>query len=78
VYYVYVLKSKKDNLLYIGQTNNLQNRLKRHMSGHVESTRYRRPLNLVYFEELTNRSEAMRREKFLKSGEGHKFLREKM
>ncbi|MEK6570515.1 MAG: GIY-YIG nuclease family protein, partial [Bacteroidota bacterium] len=51
-FYVYVLRSLKDGKLYIGQTNNLQERLLRHNHGRVKSTKGRRPLQLIYFEVL--------------------------
>ena len=75
---VYVLKSGNDGNYYIGHTNNLANRLLRHNNGYVKSTRNRRPLTLVYEELFKTRSEAMKREKFLKSGEGHTFLRDNL
>ena len=78
MYFVYVLRSEKDNILYIGQTNNLYNRLQRPRSGYVCSTRNRRPLKLIYFKEVAKRGEAMRREKYLKSGEGHIFLQDRL
>ena len=78
MYYVYVLKSENDGNLYIGQTNNLENRVYRHNAGYIISTKKRRPLVLVYYEEFANRRQSMRREKFLKSGEGHKYLRSKL
>ncbi|MFH1012839.1 MAG: GIY-YIG nuclease family protein [Candidatus Peregrinibacteria bacterium] len=70
MYCVYILKSEKDDRLYIGQTKNLEDRLKRHNQGRVESTRKRRPLKLVYKETFENRAEAMRREVYLKSLKG--------
>ncbi|HBI25225.1 TPA: excinuclease ABC subunit C [Candidatus Wolfebacteria bacterium] len=44
MYYVYILKSEKDNGMYVGKTNNLQRRLEEHKGGHVSSTKSRRPL----------------------------------
>jgi putative endonuclease len=72
--YVYVLKSKKDLKRYIGLTNNLQIRVSFHNDGKVESTKNRRPFELIYYEEIEDRTEAARREKFLKSGKGREFL----
>ena len=74
MYYVYVLYSEKDAQFYIGQTKNLSERIRRHQSGYVQSTRNRRPIRVVYSEKYEHRYEAMRREKFLKSGEGHKYI----
>jgi putative endonuclease len=70
LFFVYILKSTKDNKFYIGQTNNLENRLLRHNSGKVTATRNRRPFILVYKEEYASRAEAMQREKYLKSLKG--------
>ena len=72
---VYVLKSRKDNKRYIGLTNNLDQRLLEHNKGKVRSTKFRLPLELIYFEEIENRSDGAQREKFLKSGKGREFLK---
>jgi putative endonuclease len=78
MYYVYVLISAKDGQFYIGQTNDINKRIIKHQKGYVRSTRDRRPLKLVHIEKFTDRAQAMRREKFLKSGEGHTFLNFKL
>jgi len=66
MYYLYLLKSKKDKRLYIGFTNNLKRRLKQHNRGEVISTKGRRPLELVYYEAYSSKKDAMKREKNLK------------
>jgi hypothetical protein len=43
MYFVYILKSKKDNNLYIGSTNNIKKRMKEHNGGKVFSTKPRIP-----------------------------------
>jgi len=53
MYYVYVLKSKKDGQFYVGYTADLRKRLDLHNKGKVESTRYRRPFELVYYEAVS-------------------------
>jgi putative endonuclease len=45
MYYVYVLKSELDKKLYVGYTENLQRRLKRHQDGEVISTKPRSHLD---------------------------------
>ena len=70
MFYIYVLKSQKDNGFYIGQTNNLENRLKRHNAKQVRSTKSRAPLEIIYSEKFMTRAEAMQREKYLKSLKG--------
>lgn len=71
MFYVYILKSKKDNKNYIGSTNDLKNRMKLHNDGKVFSTRLRRPLMLIYYEAYLAESDARRREQRLKNfGQG--------
>ena len=69
-YYIYILRSLKDGKLYTGHTSDLVERLLRHNEGRVKSTKNRRPLELIYFEEHDSRSSAMKRESYLKSPEG--------
>lgn len=57
-YYVYVLRSEADKLLYTGYTSNLKERLKTHYDGKVPSTKRRRPLELIYFEGCINQEDA--------------------
>lgn len=66
MYYVYILKSKKDNNFYIGSTNDLKRRLCEHNSGLVFSTKSRKPLGLIYYEAYCAEGDARKREKNLK------------
>ena len=66
-HYVYLLKSKKDLLFYIGQTDNVVKRFKAHNKGRVSSTRNRIPFLLVGYEIVNSRKEALLREKELKN-----------
>lgn len=68
MFFVYVLLSKKDRNIYIGQTENIEKRLKCPNSGKVTSTKYRRPLELLYFEKFETRKEALINEKKFKKG----------
>lgn len=70
-YFVYVLRSLKDQKLYIGQSNNLEDRLKRHNEGRVTATKSRLPLSLMYSEEYKTRTEAVKRERYLKGLKGN-------
>lgn len=74
MYFVYVLKSDKDEKLYVGLSKNLQARVRAHNYGKVRATRSRRPLRLVYFEEAADLSAARRKEKYFKSGFGRKYI----
>jgi len=73
-YTVYIIKSSKDNKRYIGCTKNILRRLDEHNNGLVKSTRNRRPLELIYTEGFENKSDAIARERFFKSGKGREFL----
>ncbi|MEI6494459.1 MAG: GIY-YIG nuclease family protein [bacterium] len=66
MFYVYVLKSKKDDNLYFGSTNDLRRRLSEHNTGKVPSTKPRRPFELRYYEAYTKESDARHREASLK------------
>ncbi|MFH1821767.1 MAG: GIY-YIG nuclease family protein [Methanobacteriota archaeon] len=66
-YYVYILRSLKDDNFYTGHTSDLKGRLARHNRGEVRSTKARRPFVMIYWEPLRSRSEAMKRERKIKS-----------
>lgn len=66
MFYIYILKSEKDQDLYIGFTNDLKKRTEEHNNGFVPSTKSRRPLALVYCEGYKSEKEARRREENLK------------
>ena len=71
MFYMYVLKSKKDNKCYIKSTNNLKARFALHNKGKVFSTKFRLPLELVYYEAFRSERDARLREKGLKNyGQG--------
>ena len=73
-FYVYVLKSINHKRLYTGYTENLENRIKNHNAGRVKSSKAYCPYELVHKECYNSRTEARKRELFLKSGQGRKFL----
>lgn len=66
MFYVYVLKSKKDENMYIGSTNDLKERLVMHNAGKIYSTRLRKPFDLIYYEAYKAEKDARRREHNLK------------
>ena len=75
MYYVYILKSKKNSKRYTGCTSKYPTvRLKEHNSGTDNWTRQNGPFKLVYSETFESKREALRREKFLKTGVGRRFL----
>ena len=66
MFYTYVLKSKKDKKLYIGYTGDFKKRLQEHNSGANKSTKFRRPLELIYYEAYKSEKDAKKREENLK------------
>lgn len=77
MYYVYILRMNNGQL-YTGYSSNLKRRIGEHDQGKVKSTRNRRPLELVHYEAYKVKSDALRREHFLKSTEGKKMLRKQI
>lgn len=73
--YIYVLRSKKDNNFYTGSTNDLKKRLEQHNNGNIQSTKYRRPLYLIYYEACLNDHDARIREKYLKTAWGKRYIK---
>ena len=78
MYYTYVLHSEKDGKLYTGSTKDLKLRFEQHQNGEVDSTKYRRPLKLIYYEACLVEDDARRREKVLKSFRGKMFIRRRL
>ena len=78
MYYTYVIQSEKDDNLYVGFTKDLKRRFEKHSKGQVESTRDRRPLNLIYYEACLSQDDATKREKYLKSYHGRIFLKNRL
>lgn len=77
-YYVYVLQSKKDHNFYVGYTNDIKRRLEEHNGGKVPSTKSRNPLKLIYWEGCLNQQDATRREKYLKTAWGKRYIKNRL
>jgi putative endonuclease len=75
-YFTYILKSKNHNKHYYGYTSDLEKRLTEHNSGLSSYTKKFLPWDLIYFEEFSSRTEAVRRENFFKSLAGYHWLKE--
>ena len=69
-YFVYILKSLKDQRYYIGSTSDVIKRLEYHNAGKNKSTKHRAPFILVYQENLSDKSLALKRELQIKSYKG--------
>jgi len=72
-FFTYIIQSKLDRSFYIGFARNLQERLEFHNSGKSKYTSKKIPWELVYFEEFNNKTEAIKREKFLKKQRNKDF-----
>lgn len=77
-YYTYILKSKTDGRFYTGCTNDLRKRLKQHNTSSVVSTAGRAPFDLLYYEACKDSSDAFAREKYLKTGMGKRYIRNRL
>jgi putative endonuclease len=78
MYYVYVLKSIKQDRLYIGSSARPDERLAAHNAGRVRSTKAWRPWRRIMLENCFGREDAEKREKYLKSGWGRRWLTKKL
>jgi putative endonuclease len=72
------LPSGKDDGFYIGFTKNLKLRFDQHTKGIVDSTKNRRPLNLIYYEACLTQKDATKREKYLKIYNGKRYLHRRL
>jgi len=75
MFYVYAIKSKERNHIYVGLTGDVKRRMSEHNNGWVKTTRSFAPFNTILLEKYKTRLEAREREKYLKSGIGKEFLR---
>lgn len=66
MFYVYILRSKKDGKMYIGSTHDLRKRFREHNNGKVFSTKSRVPFELIYYEAYKSEKDARSREHNLK------------
>ncbi len=74
-FYVYVLRSPKNNKNLIGFTNDLDRRVKEHQNGDVESSKGLLPLDLVYMELHQSEEDARKRQAFFNSKTGRNYLK---
>ncbi|MCF8379142.1 MAG: GIY-YIG nuclease family protein [Bacteroidales bacterium] len=75
MFYVYAISSIAKNYIYVGLTADYEERINRHNKGYERTTRPYKPFTTILIEEFANRSEARKREKYLKSGIGKEFLK---
>ena len=78
MFHNYVIRSKKDGKWYTGVTIDLRKRFKEHNSNKVISTKNRGPLELIYYEACKEKDDAIDREKYLKTGMGKRYLKNRL
>ncbi len=74
-FYTYILQSQQDLTFYIGYTSDLDMRLDFHNTGKSRYTSHKMPWKLVYCEEFDNKSNAIKRERFLKKQRNKDFYK---
>ena len=75
MYFVYILRSQTTGRFYTGATSDLQARLAQHNSDESTSTKHRGPWNMIHHEEFETLAEAIRRERYFKTGKGRDELK---
>jgi putative endonuclease len=78
MFYTYVIRSVTDSKLYTGFTGDLRKRFNDHNAGKVPSTKNRGPFELIYYEACLNQQDATAREKYLKTGIGKRYLKNRL
>jgi len=76
--YTYVIRSKKDKKCYTGTTADLRKRFRDHNENKIVSTKNRGPFELIYYEACINMEDAFTRERYLKTGMGKRYLKDRM
>lgn len=77
MFYTYVLRNK-NNQLYTGFTYDLRKRLNEHNEKKSKYTKHRGPYELIYYEACRNKNDARQREKYLKSGTGKRYIKNRL
>ena len=74
MHFTYIIQSLKDHSFYIGYTSNLQQRLDKHNKANKGYTASKKPWRIVYFESFESKTEALKREKFIKAQKSRAFI----
>ncbi|UCF82797.1 MAG: GIY-YIG nuclease family protein, partial [Desulfobacteraceae bacterium] len=77
-YYVYVIRSLKDGQLYTGSSGDLKKRVEEHNRGQIQGTKHRAHFELVYYEACQSKYDSFRREKYLKTTYGKRYLKNRL
>ena len=74
MYYTYIIQSQKIDKFYIGSCHDIDKRIERHNAGATPSTKSGRPWKLVYSEKYQTNSQALKREREIKSKKSRKYI----
>lgn len=77
-FYVYLLESEVDKSWYIGYTNDITRRIQEHNNGESYYTKRKMPWRIMYYEVSFNKFDAIAREKYLKTGMGRRYLKNRL
>ena len=78
MFYIYIIESAKNGELYSGYTEDLQKRLKEHNQGLNISTKRHIPWKCIYYEACLNKEDAIRREKYMKTTQGTRLIKNRL
>ena len=79
MWYAYVLENIKNKRFYIGSTSDLRRRFKEHNQGRGgEYTKNQGKFKLVFYEAYIKKEDALKAEKFFKTGYGREGLKDKL
>lgn len=74
MFFTYIIQSKKDGSFYVGYSENPEKRLEKHNNAKTGYTSRKQPWQLVYTEEFKTKTEALKREKFIKNQKSRDFI----
>ena len=77
-HYVYILKSTQSGNWYTGCTSDLRKRISQHNEGKSRYTKDRGPYEVIYYEASLNKTDAFARERYLKSGMGKRYVKNRL
>jgi len=80
MYYVYVLEIKRDlkQSFYTGYCSDLKKRFSDHLKGNTKTTKNHQEIKLIYYEASLNKTDAIKRERQLKTGFGRGYLKRRL
>ncbi|MDD4477346.1 MAG: GIY-YIG nuclease family protein [Patescibacteria group bacterium] len=78
MFYTYILKSLKNQKLYVGSSEDLKTRIDSHNKGKVSSTKSCCPWKLIYYEAHLTKTLSRKAELFYKTSQGRRQLKKKL